>query len=109
MTDTKKPGLFSRLIGGLSKSSKALGEGLVQVFTKRRIDAAILAELEEQLILADLGPAASARIVAAFGKTHLDRDVTPDEVRAALADLKAGRPVAQAMTSAYGCSIKYKV
>ena len=32
-----------------------------------------------------------------------------NHVRAALADLKAGRPVAQAMTSAYGCSIKYKV
>jgi len=29
-------------------------------------------------------------------------------VKAALADLAAGRPVAQAVTQAYGCSVKYK-
>ena len=30
------------------------------------------------------------------------------DAAAALADLAAGRPVAQAVTQAYGCSVKYK-
>ena len=52
--------------------------------------------------------------LAYYGAIDSDSDWHPDSikgaknhVRAALADLKAGRPVATAKTRAYGCSVKY--
>jgi|GEM_PF-5303837 len=58
---------LSRLKEGLSKTSSGLSSGIGQIFTKRKLDDALLEELEELLIQADLGAATSARIVAAFG------------------------------------------
>jgi fused signal recognition particle receptor len=86
MTAEKKPGLFGRLLSGLTKSSKTLTEGLSAVFTKKRIDAAMLEALEELLITADLGAPAAARITRDFGKTRMDKDVGEDEIKSALAD-----------------------
>jgi fused signal recognition particle receptor len=46
---------WERLRGGLARSSSALGQGIADVFTKRKLDAAMLDELEDILIQADLG------------------------------------------------------
>lgn len=46
---------FGRLLAGLQKTRQALKESLESVFSRKRIDAATLEELEEALILADLG------------------------------------------------------
>jgi hypothetical protein len=52
--------------------------------------------------------------LAYYGAIDSDSNWHPDSikgarnhVRAALADLKAGRPVEVAKTRAYGCSVKY--
>ena len=50
-----KTGLFARLKNGLSKSTA----GLTGFFTKKKLDAATLAELEEALIKSDMGTARS--------------------------------------------------
>lgn len=81
----EKSGWLSRLRSGLSRSSNKLGEGITSLFTKRRLDDAVLEELEELLIAADLGPATASRLVADFGKTRFGKDVSDDEVRLALA------------------------
>ncbi len=78
-------GFFSRLKEGLSRSTQKLTGGISAVFTKRKLDDAALAELEELLIGADLGPAAAAEIVARFRRSRFGTDVTDTEVKDALA------------------------
>ncbi|MBX9700771.1 MAG: signal recognition particle-docking protein FtsY [Acetobacteraceae bacterium] len=92
-------GWFSRLKAGLSRSTARLTESVTAIFRKRRLDEAALEELEETLITADLGVAASARIVEGFRRTRFGREVTDEEVKAALAEEIAAilEPVAKPM------------
>ncbi|WP_455373258.1 signal recognition particle-docking protein FtsY [Limibacillus halophilus] len=82
----EKKGWFSRLKEGLTRSSSKLGEGITGIFTKRKLDDAALEELEELLISGDLGVATAARITAEIAKTRFDKEVSPEEIRAALAE-----------------------
>ena len=76
---------FSRLTAGLSRSSSAIGRGIVDIFAKRKLDAASLDDLEDILIQADLGIGAATRIRAAIAKGRYERGIDPDEVKALLA------------------------
>lgn len=82
---------FSRLKQGLSKTSSGLSSGISDIFTKRRLDDEALEELEELLISADLGAASAASIVAEFAKGRFDKEIAPEEVKAALAEVIAAR------------------
>ena len=55
-------GFFSRLKAGLNKSSQALGNSL-SFMSGKKLSADQLGELEDALIMADLGVATAARIV----------------------------------------------
>ncbi len=90
-------GWFGRLKAGLSRTSAKLGEGIVGLFTKRKLDQAALDELEELLIGADLGVGPAARFVAELAKGRFDKEIAPEEVRAALAEsiTKVLEPVAK--------------
>ena len=81
----RKRGWLSRLKDGLKRSAGAISEGITGIFTKRRLDDAALGELEELLIGADLGVGPAAEIVAAIRKSRFDKEITPGEVREALA------------------------
>ncbi|HMF07085.1 MAG TPA: signal recognition particle-docking protein FtsY [Methylocella sp.] len=76
---------WARLRAGLSRSSSSIGEGLAAIFTKRKLDAAMLEELEDVLIRADLGVATSARIAHAIGEDRYDKDIGVEEVKEILA------------------------
>src|SRR5262249_23009469 len=80
-----KQGWFRRLAAGLRKTSSQLTQGITGVFTRRKLDADTLQELEDLLIGADLGVETSMRITEALAKGRHDKDVSPDEVQAALA------------------------
>jgi len=54
---------FGRLWTGLQKTRQALTESLGAVFSRKRIDAETLEELEEALILADLGAQTTEKIL----------------------------------------------
>jgi fused signal recognition particle receptor len=82
----EKPGFFGRLKAGLARSTAKLTDSLAGVFTKRRLDDTALEELEETLIAADLGVAAAGRIVEGFRRTRFGKEVTEEEVKAALAE-----------------------
>lgn len=90
-------GFFSRLKQGLQKSAQKLSGGITAVIKRRRLDEAALAELEDLLIAADLGPAVASRIIENFRRTRFGKDVTDEEIRGALAEEIAVilRPVAQ--------------
>ena len=92
-----RQGWFSRLKAGLARSTAKLTDSVTGIFTKRKLDDAALEELEETLIAADLGVAASHRIVEAFRKTRFGKEVSDEEVKATLAGEIAAilDPVAQ--------------
>ena len=76
---------LARLTAGLSRSSSAIGRGIVDIFTKRKLDAGSLDDLEDILIQADLGVGAATRIREAVGKGRYEKGIDPDEVKALLA------------------------
>jgi fused signal recognition particle receptor len=82
----KKKSLFRRMKEGLSRSTKNLSDGITGIFTKRKLDAATLEELEELLIAADLGLDASAAIAEAVGRDRYDKEVGPEEIRRIVAE-----------------------
>jgi fused signal recognition particle receptor len=90
-------GFFARLKAGLSRSTAKLTQSITGVFTRRKLDDAALEELEETLISADLGVAASQRIVENFRRTRFGREASDEEIKAALAEEIAAilAPVAQ--------------
>jgi fused signal recognition particle receptor len=100
VADVPKTGWFARLKAGLSRSSGKLGEGIAAIFTKRRLDDAALEALEELLISADLGVATAAKLTADLARDKFDKEVSPEEVRGALAADIAGilAPVARPLT-----------
>jgi fused signal recognition particle receptor len=81
----ERRGWFARLRAGLSKSSSALTDGINQIFTRRRLDATALDELEELLIASDMGVGVAGEVVEALRRTRFNQEVAPEEVRAALA------------------------
>lgn len=76
---------LARLKAGLSKTSTTITQGITGVFTKRKLDAEALEQLETLLIQADVGAGASAKIIAAFGKNRLDKEISEEEIKKALA------------------------
>ena len=88
---------FQRLTEGLRKSSQSLGTGITDIFTKRKLDADTLQDLEDILIQADLGVSAAARITEKVSAGRYDKEIEPEEVRRILAFEVAEvlRPVAR--------------
>lgn len=83
--DVAGEGWFSRLTGGLSKSTSKITQGLSDFVSKRKLDQDALDELEEVLIAADLGPHTAASLIADFAKERFGKDVDDLEIREALA------------------------
>ena len=79
-------GWLGRLTEGLAKSSKSLTGSIAAIFTKRKLDATTLAELEDALIAADLGVATSERIIKAISGGRYDREIAPEDVRRVLSE-----------------------
>jgi fused signal recognition particle receptor len=82
----EKPNWWSRLRQGLARSSSALGQGLADIFTKKKLSADMLEDLEDVLVRADLGVAAATRIAGLVGKGRYEKQIAPEEVRAILAE-----------------------
>ena len=95
-----KQSWLQRLRLGLSRSSTTIARGVTDIFTKRKLDAASLDDLEDVLIQADLGLAAASRIRDAVGSGRYERGINPDEVKQILADEveRALDPVARPLT-----------
>src|SRR5690606_7145340 len=76
LDNQKKPGFFSRIRAGLSKTRHGFTDGLANLLLgKKEIDDDLLEELETQLIRADVGVettrAIMARLSARFGRKEL--------------------------------------
>jgi fused signal recognition particle receptor len=86
MSDAPKQGWLARLRAGLSRTSNVLKDSIGGIFTRKKLDAAALEELEETLIMADLGVETAGRLVEKLRRERFGKDVTDEEVRGLLAD-----------------------
>lgn len=84
--ETTKQGWLGRLRQGLARSAEKLSSGITGLFTKARLDATTLEELEEALIAADLGIKTATEVCDRLRRDRFDKDITAEEVRAVLAD-----------------------
>jgi fused signal recognition particle receptor len=80
-----KSAWWSRLEAGLARSSSAIGRGIGDIFSKGKLDATALDDLEDVLIQADLGPAAANQVRQSIGRARHDKFIEPDAVKAVLA------------------------
>jgi fused signal recognition particle receptor len=83
-TDTKQR-WWQRLSSGLKRTSASIGGAVADLVVKRRLDQAMLDEIEEVLIRADLGVDSAANIAAAVGEGRYDKSITAAEVKAVVA------------------------
>jgi fused signal recognition particle receptor len=85
MNDSPTGNWWRRLTGGLRRSSSALGGAITDLVTKRKLDAEIIAEIEDVLIRADLGLETAAHIAEALGRGRHDTAISADEIKTVVA------------------------
>ncbi|MFN3553569.1 MAG: signal recognition particle-docking protein FtsY [Novosphingobium meiothermophilum] len=86
-----------RLLGGFRKTSERLAENLGGIVGTTRLTEAQLDDIEDALILSDLGPRAAARIRAKLKDARFAAGITEQGLREAVAEEIAAilRPVAK--------------
>lgn len=75
------PTFFERLKEGLSRSTAGLSDNIAGIFTKRKLDAESITELEEALIKADMGIALAAKLSRAVGEGRYGAEISDFDVR----------------------------
>ncbi|MCR4180577.1 signal recognition particle-docking protein FtsY [Providencia vermicola] len=91
----KKEGFFSRLKKGLLKTRQNLGSGFLGLFTGKKIDDDLFDELEEQLLIADVGVETTRKIIDnltthASRKELKDADALYSRLREEMSDILVG-------------------
>ena len=95
MSDTQS--WKDRLFGGFRKTSEKLTSNLTEVARTAKLDDATLDDVEDALILSDLGPAAAARIREKLREKRFGLEITERELKESVAEEIAAilRPVAK--------------
>lgn len=75
-----------KLLGGFKKTSERLTENLTGLVTKSKLDAETLDEIEEALIVSDLGPATAAAVRSRLADSRYERGIDEAGVREVLAE-----------------------
>lgn len=66
MNTEKKAGFFSRLKQGLFKTKQNIGSGFLSLFRGKKISEELFEELEEQLLIADVGVDTTQKLITAL-------------------------------------------
>src|SRR6476469_10032069 len=85
ITATRKLSWWRRLSSGLKRTSNSLGTAVADLVTKRKLDHAMLDDIEDVLLRADLGTEVAGRIAAAVGAGRYDNAISADEVKSVVA------------------------
>lgn len=91
-------GFFSRLVKGLLKTKQNIGAGFRSFFLGKKIDDELFEELEEQLLIADIGVPTTSKIIKnltehASCKELQDAELLYQQLKVEMADIL--EPVAQ--------------
>ena len=78
-------GWLKRLKAGLSLTSARFEDGIGEIFSRGRLDEAALSELEDLLILGDIGTATAEELTSLLAKKKFGRNVSEEEIRSDLA------------------------
>jgi fused signal recognition particle receptor len=84
-SETPKRSWWQRLTGGLKRTSSSLGSAVADLVSKRKLDRAMLDDIEDVLLRADLGTEVAARIANAVGAGRYDKAISADEVKGVVA------------------------
>ena len=77
---------FEKLKSGLGRSSAQITDGIGNLFTaKRKLDGPLLDELQDILIMSDMGAQTAGALVSELKRTRFDKEISADEIREALA------------------------
>src|SRR5215468_4513479 len=82
---TPKQSWWRRLSSGLKRTSSAIGTAVADLVIRRKLDRAMLDEIEDVLLRADLGTNVAVRIADAVGHGRYDKAISADEVKAVVA------------------------
>ena len=80
-----KQSWWQRLSGRLTRTSESISGAITDLVGKRKLDQAMLDDIEEVLIRADLGVDVASKIAAAVGEGRYDKAITSDAVKAVVA------------------------
>jgi fused signal recognition particle receptor len=80
-----KQSWWRRLSSGLKRTSSSIGSAVADLVIRRKLDRAMLEDIEDVLLRADLGTDVAAKIVAAVGHGRYDKTISADEVKAVVA------------------------
>jgi fused signal recognition particle receptor len=83
--DQPKQSWWRRLSSGLKRTSASLGTAVADLVVRRKLDRAMLEDIEDVLLRADLGSDVAARIAAAVGHGRYDKAISADEVKGVVA------------------------
>src|SRR6201990_3459847 len=83
--DKPKLSWWRRLSSGLKRTSSSLGTAVADLVTKRKLDRAMLEDIEDVLLRADLGTEVAARIAEAVGAGRYEKAISADEVKTVVA------------------------
>ncbi len=76
-----KPSWKDRLFGGFGKTSSRLSDNLTGLVTKAKLDDATLDDIEDALIISDLGPATAAAIREKLATERFEKGLSEDAVK----------------------------
>jgi len=80
-------GFMSRISAGLRKSTSRMTGQVDAAFTKRKLDEEAIEELEDILVMSDLGYGVASKVTDRLREDKFDKQVTDLEVKIALADV----------------------
>src|SRR6476646_9838767 len=83
--ETPKQSWWQRLTGGLKRTSSSIGNAVADLVIKRKLDRAMLDDIEDVLLRADLGTTVAVRIADAVGAGRYDKAISADEVKTVVA------------------------
>jgi fused signal recognition particle receptor len=83
--ETAKLSWWRRLSSGLRRTSNSLSSAVADLVTKRKLDRAMLDDIEDVLLRADLGTEVAARIAAAVGHGRYDKTISAEDVKSVVA------------------------
>jgi fused signal recognition particle receptor len=80
-------GFMRRITAGLRKSTSRMTGQVDAAFSKRKLDEQAIEELEDILVMSDLGYGVASKVTDRLRETKFNKDVTDLEVKIALADV----------------------
>lgn len=79
-------GLFEKIKQGLAKTANPIVNGINSLINQKKLDTAVLQDIEDILIMSDIGVKTASSLVSALSQKKFDKEITSEQVRIFLAD-----------------------